>query len=194
MRYFWLSILLIFSCRQQTTSDNDLVDLKAKYFKDEFIKKFKVMSIPSVLPEGKQLDLESIPDTNPNSLDSLITGRWYLQCYGMFPDTSNFYTLFFYAPAATMIPVIETYDKYGNKISGEGIDMGCWDGGPVDYDCEGSVTIDSDFNIRLSHTTTCYDCDSTSTKPTKYLDSREGKINKTGLIEFAGERTSKKIE
>ena len=105
-------------------------------------------------------------------------------CYGILTDTSSFYTLIFYAPTVTFIPVISTYDKKGNRISDKGIDFGCWDGGPYDYSCDGHLTVDNKMNLNLEHVTICNDCDSTSTEPVKFIEKRKGKITNNGQVEL----------
>ncbi|HCW09042.1 MAG TPA: hypothetical protein DGG95_16925 [Cytophagales bacterium] len=122
--------------------------------------------------------------TDPKSSDSLFTQSSTLVCYGMLADTSRFYTLIFYAPAATLIPVITTFDKTGERIYDQGVDFGCWDGGPYSYECDGQIKIDSKMNLNLEHVTTCFDCDSTSSKPVKYFEKRKGKIRNDGMIEL----------
>jgi|LakMenE01Jun11ns_1017448.scaffolds.fasta_scaffold9743097_2 hypothetical protein len=181
-----LTFFLIFGCsgHRDQLGERDQDNLKANYFKNTFLKKFKRLDLPTNIIEGKQIDPKKLTSNDPKSLDSLFTQSGSILCYGILTDTSSFYTLIFYAPTVTFIPVISTYDKKGNRISDKGIDFGCWDGGPYDYSCDGHLTVDNKMNLNLEHVTICNDCDSTSTEPVKFIEKRKGKITNNGQVEL----------
>jgi hypothetical protein len=187
IRLISILIVLLIGCSRQRQSNE--IDVKAAYFKNTFLKKFKVIEFPSEIGEWKKIQSEQLLSTDPKTLDTLIvkTGT-VLKCYGRLADTSRFYILIFYAPAVTYIPSVCTFDKKGNRIDGKSFDFGCWDGGPGEYSCDGRLTIDKEMNLRLDHVTTCYDCDTISKKPTQYFDKGEGEIKNDGHIEFEGGR------
>jgi hypothetical protein len=176
-------VLLLISCsRHQPTTEQE--NPRSDYFKNTFLKKFKIIGLPCEIGEGKRIYTAKLLSTDPGTLDSLFIQSSSLLCYGLLADTSRFYTLVFYAPAVTYVPILSTFDKLGNKIFDYGIDFGCWDGGPGEYDCEGHLLIDKEMNLNFEHVITCYDCDSTSSKPIQYIDKRKGKIESDGQIEL----------
>jgi len=185
MKALCCCILLLLCCSPKNGAI-EKEKLKEEYFKTVFIKKFKVLQLPLEICEGKRIS-NNFPITNPDTLDSLFTESGTLRCYGMLADTTKFYTVIFYAPAVTYVPVLSTFDKKGNRIYDQGIDFGCWDGGPGEYDCNGYLRIDSSLNLDLRHTVTCYDCGSTLSSPKKYFKSGKGKIKQDGRIELITE-------
>lgn len=158
--------------------------VKTSYFKNTFLKKFKILDLPCVIGEGKNIDSMKLIKTDPKSMDSLIILSDEMICYGLLSDTSRFFALIYYAPAVTYIPVLKTYDKYGNEISSKGIDFGCWDGGPFSYKCDGHIKVNNKMIIDIDHVTTCFDCDSTSKESIIYSETRKGKILENGVIEL----------
>ena len=185
MRLIWITTLLLISCsgQRETTKQEDA---KLGYFKNTFLKKFKILQLPCDIGEGKGVASKNLPTTDPKTLDSLFTQSTSvtLLCYGMLSDTARFYTLVFYAPAVTYVPVLVTFDKNGSKIHDRSVDFGCWDGGPDNYECDGHLTVDKNLNLNFEHVTTCYGCDSTSTAPKLYIDKGKGKIGKDGQIKL----------
>ncbi|MCX6236485.1 MAG: hypothetical protein NTY07_02820 [Bacteroidia bacterium] len=181
--YILCLLFLNYSSYNNTKHKDNCGLLKSKYFETEFLNKFKILQLPCVIGEAKNIDLKSLIKTDPASLDSLITLSEKMFCYGMLADTSKFITLIFYAQAEKYIPVLITYDKHGNEISNEGIDFGCWDGGPCIYKCDGHIRITKSLTINIEHVTTCFSCnDSVYKKPLRYPESRNGKILKNGSI------------
>jgi hypothetical protein len=188
--YYLVLVFTLYGCSRPNEPIKSVSSAKSEYFKSTFIKKFKTLQLPCSLPEGIAINSKDFAWSDPESHDSLFFGKYPVLYYGMLEDTTEFITLIMYTPGLTLIPLIWTFDKSGNSISSENIDFGCWDGGPGDYYCEGAITIDKKLKIALEHTTICTDCDSTSTNILKFVNTRSGQINKTGVIEL-GERISK---
>jgi hypothetical protein len=172
--------LLILACSGEKKS-NETTLTKEQYFKQVFLKKFQTLELPSRVPHKPQGD--DFQFVEPQGQDSIV-GRWGGLCYGLLADTAKFYSLIFYFPAATSIPGILTFDKNGNNISGQSFDFGCWDGGPYDSKCDGFLTIERDLSFVVDHTTTCFDCDSTSNNPVKYFKTSKGRILPSSKIEY----------
>lgn len=171
-------------CCSVDTTNSDQRDTKKEYFRSKFLKKFKVLETPAVLAEGRAIDPKNSVLTDPTTPDSLFTQSSTLICYGMLPDTVSFYSLIFYAPASTYVPVVSTFDKNGDRIDSKSIEFGCWDGGPDEYFCEGEVVIDNAMNLSLSHTILCSNCGNLSTNPIKYFNYGNGVFNSSGQIEL----------
>jgi hypothetical protein len=181
-----LSLFLLFYCSSSSKDKLSPDKLRANYFKESFLKKFKKLDLPCLVEHNpKDYSLTGIDENSP---DTLIFGGRGISCYGLLTDTSNFYTAIFFGAAAHALPIIATFDKTGHTISTTSIDFGCWDGGPYDYTCSGGFVINPDMSISLNHETVVtksYDArDSTDAFPVKYPYSWKGKILMNGAIEI----------
>jgi hypothetical protein len=189
MKAFIIALaLILFCCYEKKESSKDLSQLKARYFKEAFIKKFKKLELPCSIEHQPHAEY-SLGSFDPTSLDTLILGGsgFGVAFYGMLSNPS-FHTMIMYAPAAQSIPVLMTFDPEGNRISGASIDFGCWSGGPYDYTCSGGFIIHQDMTVSLNHETIVTksydDRDSTEIFPAKYSNSWKGKILNNGIIEI----------
>jgi hypothetical protein len=185
---------VLFCCASKKEGPNQL---KAKYFKDSFIKKFKKYDPPCSVEHNPTFKGISTIFVDQNSMDTLFFGQAPISWYGMVSDSSNFYTLFTYMHGAvTPIPMIETFDKSGKFIDSEQIDFGCWGGGaPYEYTCEGGYVLNKDFTISLYHetiVTDCVVCDSTEIFPRSYAYQWKGRILNNGTIEMENRPNSPK--
>src|SRR5262245_18406659 len=99
-----VAVLLLLCCSSKKQSSEDLSQLKAKYFKESFIKKFKKLELPCTVEHQPSPEYQLIP-FDPSFLDTLILGGsgFGLGFYGVLSD-SAFYTILMYAPAAQSIP------------------------------------------------------------------------------------------
>jgi hypothetical protein len=70
-----LTFFLIFGCsgHRDQLGERDQDNLKANYFKNTFLKKFKRLDLPTNIIEGKQIDPKKLTSNDPKSLDSLFT-------------------------------------------------------------------------------------------------------------------------
>jgi hypothetical protein len=177
-------ILLFVSC-VSSKNETELMQTKAEYFRKTYLKKFKVLELPTLLPHLLQFKVGDFQYSNPETKDSLIVNKIGMTCYGVLADTSKFYTLIGFAAANTSILAIMTFDNAGNSLGGTSVDYGCWgDGGIGEYACVGGVTIHADLTFDVEHTTTCFDCDSTTNAPVEYINTSKGMISKVGKVEY----------
>jgi hypothetical protein len=181
IRFLVVMVGLMLSCIHQNKLTTCHQSSKEEYFNTVLLNKFKSIKFPCILHEGSSLNAEFFPKLDSKSEDTLFFKSGKALCYGRFSDTRNFVGLITYVPTVNYIPVITTFDQQGNILCEQEINFGCWDGGP-DHKCEGTITIDSSFQIKLVHKTTCFKCDSTTRNPIVYLNSQDGFISKSGQI------------
>jgi hypothetical protein len=182
MKIIYLATLLLIGCSARKKSNIPLN--QSEYFRKVFLKKMRVLQLPVSIPEGKVVNDSDLALLDTNSQDTLFNRD---PCYGVLGDTSKFFTVIYYTPAASFFPNIITYDKNGKILDGQNMNFDCWDGGP-DNKCSGQFEISKTLDIDFEHTTICYECDSTSTKPIEFTDKGHGRILASGQIEFKKEK------
>jgi hypothetical protein len=154
-----------------------------------FLRKFKILALPveiKPLPNPpKELSV-----TAAKSIDTefIGTNAGYWVCYGVLPDTSNYFHLIWLVPTELYIPILTTFTKTGRMISQQDLSIGDCASGPCGYVCEVSALIKKDYTIYLSDTITINKCDDNGgvipgTASSKVL-YRIGKKVQNGTIEF----------
>ena len=149
----------------------------------KFISHFKTIALPFTISTAEDIQGKYyiIPQ---NSIDTAFETYSFI-CYGMLPDTSDFFKLLFLAPADDYIPVLATYDKKGNRISNENIDVGHGGAWPC-YTCTEMEIIKKDQTIFSIDSITECKLDSMNNPipntTRKYVAYKNGKIYADGKI------------
>jgi hypothetical protein len=159
----------------------------------KFLKHFKVLTLPYSYKSASQFTNESsyyaVPDKSP---DTLFLPHFSI-CYKMLPDTTNFFGLLSFIIGDGFAPVLTTYDKRGNKISNQQIDVAKCDGGGPCYTCSEYTYIYKDVSIFSIDTFYHYSCDSiykiSDSVPRVSVISITGKIYSDGRIVLSSENS-----
>ena len=151
------------------------------------LKKFKPIGYPVHL-RTLDMSMDNVPQLDFKSADTLFlkTEEGMLWCYGLLPDTSQYYALLYFTPADVSQPALATFTKTGVKISDTHIAVGgC--GSDCGFECNETVWIKNDRSIYSADSITTNDCDDNgnvipgTTK--KYV------VYKTGMLEQSGKIT-----
>ncbi|WP_188500504.1 hypothetical protein [Pontibacter amylolyticus] len=163
-----------------------------------FLKKFKNLSLPiEIRSDGfARLDVTGLERLNEQSNDTLFAKADYFNesfCYGMLPDTTSFYTLIFYHPAAEYYPVVATYSKSGFLINQENLFHGACGSDCGLTSCSMTAIIGKDFSVlSVDSIYYEYECDSTYAPIPNtgeiIVISKNGKIDKKGAISMSKEK------
>lgn len=154
---------------------------KAAYFKDVFIRKFKLIDLPLTM---RPLETGERPKTNPESADTLFfrNGVTYVICYGMLPDTSKYYGLIWQGIADFEPPYLTTYTKQGDIIDETELFVGQCGGLDCGWMCTETIKIDEQYKIVSVDTVTTFDCDSVRGNLKKSVFYKSGYVNDEGII------------
>ncbi|MBC7438478.1 MAG: hypothetical protein H7250_00635 [Flavobacterium sp.] len=161
---------------------------KTKDF-EAFIKKFEILKLPLVIETSKIQDVEKmtplskidlkfidIRDINPE-LDNVYP-------FGILADTLETYKIIYLFPAESYYPVVATFNKNGEIIGKENLNVGgC--GSDCGFTCNEYVKIYSDLKIYSVDSIQSYECDSLGVKENtlrKYTRFKNGSIHKNGKI------------
>ncbi|MDO6391656.1 hypothetical protein Q4E40_16090 [Pontibacter sp. BT731] len=160
-----------------------------------FLKKFKILSLPLEIRSDDYASIEvtGLERLNEQSYDTLFAKADYFNesfCYGMLPDTTLFYTLIFYHPAAEYYPVLATYSKSGFLINQENLFHGACGSDCGLTSCSMTGIISKDLSVlSVDSIYYEYECDSTyAPLPNTgeiIVISKKGKIDKKGAISMS---------
>lgn len=169
----WIFILiaLLISCdTRQTSTENNQINEDESAF-DKYADKIKLISLPMRLTCDEDLD-----NMVYNFPKDTITkyGRENSRVYGKLLETENYTAIIYLYPADIQLPIIQTTDKKGNKISNLGLyERWCGEdefGGGYSW-----AEITDDMEIILTDSATTYKRDSDG----EIIDStRQTEINK----------------
>ena len=112
-----------------------------------FIGRFKVLSFPFIAKTDcyNPDSLISVP-LNMDNDSGFIDYVGPAVTIGLFPDTTNFYAVFYCTASFCYLPTIAVFTKDGKRLSKEQISNACGSG--VGYICSDSLTISSMTDIR----------------------------------------------
>ena len=188
-------IVAFFSC----SSKNDIKFENSQNSFKQFLKKFKPLRLPLTI-RIETIEIKGLPRIDSNSTDTLFEskddGAGIEICYGMLPDTNNYFGLIVLFPADKYIPVLKIYDKSGKKISEESLVVtGCGCGPEIDY-CSSTAIIRSDLTIYCVDTLKTVEIDNSTLTPIDstreyFCEYKEGKINNDGKTSMSVKKTKK---
>ena len=189
-----ISLSFLFACgNQESASEKGNQTDTLSLFRN-FIKKFPIRQ----LPISKHLCENAFPEQNLETItetDSIFSGNdsYGRPCWGLLPDTSEYYYVIWTIPADDIIPAFAIFDKKGKKLKEEYIIVGrCDCGGPC-YMCNDDFIISKDYSIFSVDTFWTYDCDTLY----NILDSTKTQISilyKTGQIKGGNIKMSQEIK
>jgi hypothetical protein len=186
--------LMLHGCSNNTskqTKAGSNVHSKVKSLKTsadfrEFLKKFKVLSLPLTI---KTLEIVVDSSRKLNTKDNIFIKSEYpneIYAYGILPDTLNSFKIIWLQPAEEEVPVLTTFTKNGKKINEEYLGVGgC--GSDCCFTCKEFITINHDLSIFSADSIKSCECDSTGPKENttkKYIRYKTGKILKSGKIDI----------
>jgi len=178
-----ISMLTIYSCSD--TNKNKDKEIANPEFA-QFLRKFPSLSYPVTI-NGCLVNLDSL---------AKLSGEKYLpedafgHAYGIVPASDEYVCVILLAQADCEIPVILTFDKNGNKIDEQAINIG-YCGFDCGYTCRESMLLGSNNEIYTADTITSYECDSLGNPVPgtneHYVIYKTGKILSSGKIELSKE-------
>lgn len=181
----------------ENSISEDISASRSQQFK-LFLKKFRILRLPlEIRSDGNaRIEVTGLERLNEQSNDTLFTKTDYFNesyCYGMLPDTTSFYTLIFYYPAAEYYPVVATYSKTGFLISQESLFQGACGSDCGLTSCSMTGIISKDFSLHgVDSINYEYECDSTYAPIPNtgeiIVISKNGKIDKKGVISMSEEK------
>lgn len=181
----------------ENSISEDISASRSQQFK-LFLNKFKILSLPlAIRSDGNAgIEVTGLERLNEQSNDTLFAKADYFNesyCYGMLPDTTSFYTLIFYHPAAEYYPVVATYSKTGFLISQESLFHGACGSDCGLISCSMTGIISKDFSLHgVDSIYYEYECDSTYAPIPNtgeiIVISKNGKIDKKGVISMSEEK------
>jgi hypothetical protein len=171
--------------RKGRVSESEVAD-KAIYFKEVFIRKFKPIDLPLTL---RPLETGERPTTNPESADTLFfrNGVTYAICYGILPDTLNYYGVIWQGIADFDPPYLTTFTKQGDIIDEAELFVGQCGGADCGWTCSETIKIDEQYKIVSVDTVTTFDCDSVKGNLKKSVFYKSGYVNDKGIITMTPE-------
>jgi hypothetical protein len=182
---FILTALTISSCSttkdKTDTVDKSAISEKTKYFKEVFVKKFRPIELPLTL---RPLETGERIKTNPESADTLFfrNGVNYVICYGVLPDTSQYYGLIWLGITDFEPPYLTTYDKQGDIIDETELYVGQCGGADCGWTCSETIKINENFKIFAVDSVTIRDCDDVGGNIKKSIFYKSGHIDDKGKI------------
>ena len=164
-----------------------------------FLKKFKIIELPFVYRNVDfkgNFDLDKMQSIDAKSNDTLFVKTDYsegIKCFGILPDTSNFFSLIYFYPADSYYPQLITYDKKGKQIDQTPLIVnGCGSGCGLQY-CSETGIINKDLSIFCADTLVWeYFCDSLSepipNSDIIWINSKTGKLTNNGKLKMTDEK------
>ena len=160
-----------------------------------FINKFKPVKLPLTI-SIYSITVKDLIQVDDKSSDTLfIKGNESI--YEILNDTTDFYYLITCQPADAYVPILNIYNKKGEKLSSESLVVrGCGGGPGIEY-CSSTAIIKNDLTIYCADTTKSFEYDSIM-RPIPNSRQviclyKDGKINPDGTINMSDEKR-KKIE
>jgi hypothetical protein len=155
------------------------------------LKYFEPVQLPLVLRPTGNYPERKPRLTDSESADTLFYKQAFsIACYGLLPDTTDYYGIIWLAPADLNYPVITTYNKKGEIIDESGIQIG-YCGSDCGYDCSETITIGQSLDIFSIDSIRVTDCDAQGhlidSTLRRYVIYKTGQITKKGKIELAEE-------
>ncbi|WP_460913846.1 hypothetical protein [Spirosoma areae] len=170
-----------------------LLTEKEKAFR-QFRQKFRVLSVPLTVNTTGNFSPETFPEINPNSTDTLFVNNpdTPSRCFGMLPDTTQYYGLIWLAPAEIYQVVLSTFTKAGDKISERQVAVGgC--GEDCGFSCSETLLIRPDYTIYSTDSVSSSRCNEAGNiipgTTRKYIKMMAGKVKPTGKIELSAVTT-----
>lgn len=185
MRFFILliSLFAIGACTTPRPNAEDATAStrteKERYFKNVFLKKFQLMTLPvKLIP----LHTGEHATTDPQSADTLFLKSAYVTCYGLLPDTTEYYGIIWQATADFDPPFLTTFTKSGEIIDEAGLYVGQCDVSDCEKSCSETITINRSYELFSVDTVMLTTCDSIGTILKKSVFYKSGKVERSGRI------------
>jgi len=183
--------LLFFSCNSNPASKNKKEVSKNENLSgsdfNKFIGKFRPLRLPLTIKTFQQNGYNTLPvlsGSDTNYIKTPYPNKLY--AYGLLPDTTDSYKIIWLSPAELYVPVLTTFTKRGQKVSEEYLGVGqC--GSDCCYECNETITINTDLSIYSADSIKSCECDSTGPRLNtmkKYTLYKTGKIAAGGRLTF----------
>ncbi|MCO4292400.1 hypothetical protein NF867_05940 [Solitalea sp. MAHUQ-68] len=190
LKYFHiLPLFLLLSCSTNSGKDSNEKTISAinqTNFR-QFIRKFKVLSLPLIINTDEIQATSSLKRLNEK--DNTFINSEYpneIWSYGLLPDTSKTYKIIWLAPAEMLVPVLTTFSKKGQRINEQYLGVGgC--GSDCCFWCKESIKINQDMTIYSVDSIRSCECDSIGPKENtmkKYIRFMTGKVSGNGKIKM----------
>ena len=190
-----LMILVLLSCKNEATQKQNQNALATPF--RAFLNKIKIIELPFVYKyrgDESELNYAQMRTIDSNSPDTLfVKNKEGIKCYGMLPDTSQYFSLIYFYPAEVYYPVLATYNKNGQLMDEVRLNLGGCGADCGLEQCTEFSRIDKNLSIFSADTIKWqFLCDSLGEPIPKsgviWIDTKTGHLTQEGRVIMAKDK------